>query len=233
MCCRGKKERLTCEGQPLGLRSLKLVWLFELFVQVVRHAVTFTTVRETFMHRLGMRQAMALLTLRNRHVLFRMTGRTGDLAVLGLARDQRGQSRVVTCSAKLRCRVIRVGDGQRHMGLVTGRAVALGHRLGMPFVAHHALGNVAVGIGMAEITGKRFMHARVRNHLLLRTSMTTHTNGLLFAIDGDIQGFMRVMAAEAVIDFVVRAAIMALAALQSISVLCDAPFASICAGCSL
>ena len=89
MCCRGKKERLTCEGQPLGLRSLKLVWFFELFVQVVRHAVTFTAVRETLVHRLGMRQAMALLTFRNRHVLFRVTGGTGNFAVLGLARDQR------------------------------------------------------------------------------------------------------------------------------------------------
>ena len=88
------------------------------------------------------------------------------------------------------------------MGLVTGRAVALGHRLGMPFVAHHALGNVAVGIGMAEVAGKRFMHARVRNHLLLRTGMTTHANGLLFALDGDIQGFMRVMAAEAGVHLV-------------------------------
>ena len=102
------------------------------------------------------------------------------------------------------------------MGLVTGRAVALGHRLGMPFVAHHALGNVAVGIGMAEVAGKRFMHARVRNHLLLRTGMTTHANGLLFALDGDIQGFMRVMAAEAVIDFIVRGAGMALAALRDV-----------------
>ena len=216
MCCRGKKERLTCEGQPLGLRSLKLVWLFELFVQVVRHAVTFTAVRETFMHCLGMRQAMALLTFRNRHVLFRMTGRTGNLAVLGLARDQRGQSRIVTCSAKLRCRVVRVGNGQRHMSLVTGRAVSLGHRLGVSFVAGHTLGNVAMGVGMTEITGKFFMLARVGNHLLLRTSMTTHTNSLLLARDADVQGFMRVMAAKTVIDFVVRATLMALAALRDV-----------------
>jgi hypothetical protein len=69
---------------------------------------------------------------------------------------------------------------------------------------------------MAEVAGKRFMHARVRNHLLLRTGMTTHANGLLFALDGDIQGFMRVMAAEAVIDFVMGAALVALAALRDV-----------------
>ena len=65
------------------------------------------------------------------------------------------------------------------MSLVTGRAVGLGHRFGVTLMAGHALGNIAVGIGMTEIAGKGFMHARVRNHLLLRASMTTHTNGLL------------------------------------------------------
>ena len=58
--------------------------------------MTFSAVRETCVHRLGMRQAMARLTFRNRHVFFSMTGRTGDLAVLGIAPDQRGQSRIVT-----------------------------------------------------------------------------------------------------------------------------------------
>ena len=182
----------------------------------MRNAVTFAAIRETFMHCLGMRQAMALVAFGNRHVLFRMTGRTGNFAVLGLARDQRGQSRIVTRSAQFRRRAVRVGNGQRHMRLVTGRAVGLGHRLGVSFVAHHALGDVAVGIGMTEITGKRFMHARVGNHLLLRSSMATHANGLLLTLDGDVQRFMRVMAAEAVIDFVVGAALVALAALRDV-----------------
>jgi len=84
------------------------------------------------------------------------------------------------------------------------------------FVAAQALGDVAVGIGMAEITGKGFMHARVRNHLLLRTSMTTHTNGLLLTLDGDVQRFMRVMAAKTVIDLIMCAAFMALIALGDI-----------------
>lgn len=178
--------------------------------------MTFAAIRETRVHRLGMRQAMALLTFRNRHVFFRMTGRTGNLAVLGLAPDQRGQSRIVTGRTQFGRRAVRVGNGQRHMGLVTGRAVGLGHRLGVSFVTHHALGDVAVGIGMTEITGKGFMHARVRNHLLLRSSMTTHTNGLLLTLDGDVQGFMRIMTAKAIVDFVVRATLMALAALRDV-----------------
>jgi hypothetical protein len=86
----------------------------------------------------------------------------------------------------------------------------------MPFVTHHALGNVAVGIGMTEITGKFFMLARVGNHLLLRTSMTTYTNGLLLTLNGDVQGFMRIMAAKTVIDLIMCAAFMALTALGDI-----------------
>ena len=62
----------------------------------MRHAVTFAAIRETFVHRLGMRQTVTFLTFGDRLVLVHMTGRTGHLAVLGLARDQRGQSRIVT-----------------------------------------------------------------------------------------------------------------------------------------
>jgi hypothetical protein len=73
-----------------------------------------------------------------------------------------------------------------------------------------------MGVGMTEITGKFFMLARVGNHLLLRTSMTTHTNSLLLARDADVQGFMRVMAAKTVIDLIMCTAFMALTALGDV-----------------
>ena len=72
------------------------VKLCQLFIQVVCHAVTFTAIRETLVHRLGMRQAVAAFAFRDRLVFVRMTGCTGKLAVLGLAFDQGGQSRIVT-----------------------------------------------------------------------------------------------------------------------------------------
>jgi len=84
------------------------------------------------------------------------------------------------------------------------------------FVAGHALGNVAVGIFMTEIAGKRLMHARIRNHLLFGASVTTHTNGLLLARDADVQGFMRIMTAKTIIDLIMCAAFMALATLGDI-----------------
>jgi len=163
-----------------------------------------------------MRQTVAIATFRDRLVLLCVTRRAGNFAVLGLAISQGSESRIVTGSAKLRCRAVRISNGQRHMGLVTGRTVCLSHRLGVTFVAGHTLGNVAMGIGMTEVTGKGLMHARVGNHLLFGPGVTTHANGLLLARDADVQGLMGIMATKTIVYLIMCTAFMALTALGDI-----------------
>ena len=178
--------------------------------------MTFPAFRETGMHRLGMWLTVAAAAFRDRLMLISVTSCTGNLGVLGLTLGQYSGNRIVTRSAKFRCRAVRISDGQRHMGLVACRTVGLSHRLGVWLMTCRTLGNVAVGIGMAEIAGKGCMMTRVRNHLLFGAGVTTHANGLLLALDADVQGLMRVVTAETIVDLVMCAAFVALAALGDI-----------------
>ena len=178
--------------------------------------MTFPAFRETGMHRLGMWLTVAAAAFRDRLMLISVTSCTGNLGVLGLTLGQYSGNRIVTRSAKFRCRAVRISDGQRHMGLVACRTVGLSHRLGVWLMTCRTLGNVAVGIGMAEIAGKGCMMTRVRNHLLFGAGVTTHANGLLLALDADVQGLMRVVTAETIVDLVMCAAVVALAALGDI-----------------
>jgi len=61
-------------------------------VQVMSDIMAIATLRETLMHGLGMRQAMAISTLGHCLVLGGVTGRTGNLAVLSLACGKRCKS---------------------------------------------------------------------------------------------------------------------------------------------
>lgn len=70
-------------------------------VQIVGNIMTLATFREALMHAFGVRQTMAVSTLRHGLVLVGMTGCTSNLAMLGLTRGERRKDRVVTCSTKL------------------------------------------------------------------------------------------------------------------------------------
>lgn len=100
------------------------------------------------------------------------------------------------------------------MGLVTGCAVSLIHRCGMRLVAGETFGNVAMGVGMAEITGECRMLAGVVHHLLLRVAVAGHADLLLLSGDLDIQGLVWIMTTEArlgkVVMGIARVAIAAL-----------------------
>jgi hypothetical protein len=71
------------------------------------------------------------------------------------------------------------------------------------------LWNVAVCIGMTEVTSKGCMLAGTSNHFFIGASMTRNTNFLMFAIEVDIKRLMRIVATEAIFDFVVGATVMA------------------------
>jgi len=64
------------------------------------YVVTVTAFRETLMHRLGMRHTMTIRALRHSLVLGGVTGRTGDLAVFGLAGREGFKGRIMTGCTK-------------------------------------------------------------------------------------------------------------------------------------
>lgn len=90
--------------------------------------VAVTAFREAFVHGLGMRHAMAVVACADIRVLAGMTGHTVDMAMLGLACGKRRKSAVVAGGTQRGRRVCRICHGQRHVRLVAGCAVCLGHR---------------------------------------------------------------------------------------------------------
>lgn len=80
-------------------------------------------------------------------------------------------------------------------------------------MAGEAFGDIAMGLGMAEGTGKGGVRARVVCHLLFRRGVTGDTDLLLIADNTDFQRLMGVVAADARFgDFVVGTSRMAVAA---------------------
>lgn len=83
-------------------------------------------------------------------------------------------------------------------------------------MAIHAGRDIAMGIGVAEVTGEGGMLARIGKHLLVGAGMAGDADDLMLAGQVDLQRLMRVVAAEAVVNFIVGAARMTVAALGDI-----------------
>ena len=137
-------------------------------IEIVRDVVTFATLRETIVHCLDVRQAMAIGTLRNCLVLAGVTSCASNLAVLSLTGRKGCEDSIMTCGTKLRLGRRRICQFERLVRHVTGGTVCLSHRLRVGFVAVNTFRDIAVSISMAEVTSERGMLARVGNHLLVR-----------------------------------------------------------------
>ncbi len=145
--------------------------LFLLFdrpvVQIMSNIMALATFRETLVHALCVRQTMAVSTLRYGLVLVGVTGCTGNLAVLGLAGGKSCKHRIMTSGTELRSRGGRISQLKRLVSLVTCGTVGLGHRRGVRLMTINTVRDVAVGVCMAEVTGKGCVLARACNHLLV------------------------------------------------------------------
>ena len=86
----------------------------------------------------------------------------------------------------------------------------------MRLVTLNTIRDGAVGISMTEVTGKGCMLARADSHLLVRTGVTGDTDLLVLALQADIQRLVRIVATEAVVNFVVRTALVAITAARDI-----------------
>jgi len=168
-----------------------------------------TAFRETLVHAVSVRQAMAISTFRNRHVLVSVTGRTSDLAVLGRACSKSCESRVVTRSTELRVSRCRICQSKWLMSLMTSCTVSLSHQFVMRFVAINTARDGAVGVCMAEVTSESCVLAWACNHLLVRTRVTGDTNNFVLAFQSNVERLVRVVAAQArSFYFIVSAAFM-------------------------
>lgn len=85
-------------------------------------------------------------------------------------------------------------------------------------MAGDAIGCVAMGIGMAKVTGEGRMLAGVVDHLFFGSGMTGDAHLLVLANDGDIQRLVGVVTAETrICDLVVGAIRMAITALGNVA----------------
>jgi hypothetical protein len=169
-----------------------------------------TTFRETLVHAVSVRHAVAISTLRNRHVLVSVTGCARDLAVLGLAHGKSCKSPVVTRGTELRLSRCRISQTKWFVGLVTSGAVSLSHQLAVRLVTINTVRDVTVGVCMAEATSESCVHTRACNHLLVRTRVTGDANCFVLAFQGNVERLMWVVAAQArSLYLIVGAAFMA------------------------
>ena len=178
--------------------------------------VTLTAFREALVHCFSMRQPMTVSTRRYRLVFVGMTGHTGNLAVLGLACGQGRHNGVMTSSAHLRSSIRRIHQLQRLMRHVAGCTVLLSHRLRVRLVTIYASRHTRVTIVMAEITCKIRMLAGLSDELFVWFSMACITNSLVLPFQLNVEGFMRIVATEAVFYFVVSSTFMAVTALRNV-----------------
>lgn len=95
------------------------------------------------------------------------------------------------------------------MSLVTSGTIRLGHRLTVRLMAVNTVRNVAVGVSMTEVTGESCVLAWAGSHLFVRTGVTGNTDNLVLAFKSYVERLVRVVAAEAVFNFVVFTTIMA------------------------
>ncbi len=134
--------------------------------------------------------------------------------MLALAGGQLVEGRVMAGSAENRSGIRTVSQSERLMCLVARGAIGLHHGLGVRRMACHAVGNVTMGISMAEVAGNFGMHARTDDHLLAGAGVASLANSLDFAFKLDIQRLMRVVAAHASGNFIVTGSRVAVAALR-------------------
>lgn len=166
-------------------------------IQIVSDIMALTTFREAFVHALGMGQAVTIGTLGHGLVLGAVAGRTGDLAVLGLAGRKGRKDRIVAGSTQLGSSAWRIVKLKRLVRQVTGRAVCLGHGCRVRLMTIGTSRDVAVGVSMAEVTGEGRMLARAGNHFLVGTGVTGDTYGLMLTDEANVQRLMGVVATEA------------------------------------
>lgn len=205
-------------GSRFGfLLALGLLFLLRRpVIQVVGDIVAISAFGELLMHGFGVRQTMTVGTFGDHLVLVLVAGDAGDVPVLGRAGGQQVKGGLMTGSAKHRTGLRPIGQQGRLMGLMAGFAIGLSHLGGMRLVALYAVGNHAVGISVAEITGDLGMFARLGCHGLARSLVTGETRGLEIAAQHNVHRLMRVVAGPAAFQFVVLRTGMTHAALWDV-----------------
>ena len=178
--------------------------------------VAFAALRELGMNAGSVRHAVAIAALRNNFVFVGVAHDAGDIVVLGLAGLQLGECHVVASSTHDVLGCVRVLKQRRCVGSVAGCTVVLRHVAGVNVVTLGAGRNIAVGVGVAEITGNFRVRARSSNKLGILLGMTGETFCFQLTIENDIEGLVRVVAGEAVGQCIVIAPLVALGAGRNI-----------------
>lgn len=196
---------------------MRLLLLFDRpVVQIMGNIMTLATFREAIVHALCVGQTMTVSTLRYGLVLAGVAGCAGNLAVLGLAGRERCVHSIMTSGTELRSRGGRISQLKRLVSLMACGTVGLGHRRGMRLVTINTIRDVAMGVCMAEITGKCRVFARACNHLLVGAGVTGNTDGFVLTSEIDIQRFVRVVTSKTVVNLVMRAAFVTVTTLGDI-----------------
>ena len=90
------------------------------------------------------------------------------------------------------------------VSLVAGRAILCRDLLGMSLMADCAFGNVAVGVGMTEITGHFGVRAGIGCELLPDRVMAGQAFRFKLPVQSEFKGSMRIgMALGAILDFII------------------------------
>ena len=181
-------------------------------VQIMRRVVTVAALREFGVHGCRMRHAMTIAALRDHAVLIDMAGDAGNLVVLGRARRQFVVGRCMARGAKLGTGILTVGQFEGFVSLVAGRTVGLDHGFPVGGVTVDAVGDIAVGVGMAEVTGHFGMHAGTGGHLLAGTGMAGLTDCLELTFQVQVERLVGIVAAHAFRDLVMTGSSMTVAA---------------------
>lgn len=198
-------------GFPSGVRLLGRP-----VVQVVRRVMAIAALRELVMHAGCMRQSVAIAALRNHFVCSLMAGDTGDLVVLRLAGGQLVEGRIMTGRAQHRTGIGAIGQFERFVGLMAGPTIVLDHGFGVRRMARDAIGDVAVGVGVAEVAGNLGMHAGAGGHLFAGTCVTGFAHSLDFTCELDFERLVGIVTAHTFRDIVVAGPFVTAAAFRDI-----------------
>ena len=136
--------------------------------------------------------------------------------MLRLAGGQLVEGRIVTGCTQHRTGIGTIVQFERLVGLMAGRTVVLDHGFRVGRMARDAIGDVAVGVSVAEVAGHFGMHAGACSHLFAGTGVTGFADSLDFTCELDIERLVGIVTAHAFRDTVVAGPFVAAAAFRDI-----------------
>ena len=145
--------------------------------------MTAATLRELGMNAFCVRQVVTITTGWHGFMLGGVTGNTGHIMVLGLARHQLVVSSLVAGGTMDVRGAVGILKDQRHVDIVTDEAVLLGLSRSMGFVAFSTFRDVAVSVGVTQVAGDIGVLARVGHQFFVLLGVTGQALSLQVAFE--------------------------------------------------